>query len=364
MDLGDSIQATRRRRVLFRLGAVVAGLVLAVLAGEIALRVFRYDRSYFNPLHSFHEPDPVIGHRGRNGFEGRFRRPEFDVVVAHDEYGFRRHEHAHPRAPEGAAVFVFGDSFTWGWGVGQGRVFTDRMNLRMPGHTVLNFGLNSSGTAQQFLLFEKHGRDRLEPGDHVVVLFSNNDFSDNAAGPLDIRIEKHRVRCLGPRKRFGLGLKDTLKDASYLFNFAAYSIDRWKGTHRRRQALASAPRLADASPEIVITKHYLTAFRDACSERRANFWVAYVPGQAEMGESPPEGGTWLTAEQAFRNAFFACAASLGLQTIDLLPAMVEARDTGALGRLTFLHDEHWNEQGHACVAGILARTLYPGESGK
>ncbi|MHC4731629.1 MAG: hypothetical protein ACYS6Z_13720 [Planctomycetota bacterium] len=238
------------------------------------------------------------------------------------------------------------------------------MALRMPGHTTLNFGLNSSGTAQQFLIFERYGLDRLARGDHVVVMFSNNDFSDNAGGLLDIRVEDGQVVCLGPRERFGLGWKDRLKDLSYLFNFAAYSLDRWKGTRQRQRALDTAPQLEGTSPEIVITKHYLKAFRDACSQRRASFWVAYVPGQAEMGESPPEGGPRRTAEQAFRAAFFTCAASLGLQTIDLLPAMVDARETGALGRLTFLHDEHWNEQGHACVAGILARTLLPGESGK
>jgi hypothetical protein len=188
-------------------------------------------------------------------------------------------------------------------------------------------------------------------------MFSNNDFSDNAAGMLDIRVEKGEVRCLGPRESFGLGIKDTLKDLSYLFNFAAYSLDRWKGTRQRQRALDSAPQLEEKSPEIVITRHYLQAFHDACAERGAHLWVAYVPGQAEMGESPPEGGPVLAAERAFRAGFFACAKALGLRTVDLLPAMVQARERDALGRLTFLHDEHWTEQGHACVAAILARTL-------
>jgi hypothetical protein len=174
---GDATEAAPRRRWLLRLAAVGAGLLLALLAGEIALRVVGYDRSYFNPLHSFHEADPFLGHRGRPGFEGRFRRPEFDVTVAHDEHGFRRHEHARPRTPGDTAVLVFGDSFTWGWGVSQGEVFTDQMHARLPGHTVKNFGLNSSGTAQQFLIFERYGLDGLQPGDHVVVMFSNNDFS-------------------------------------------------------------------------------------------------------------------------------------------------------------------------------------------
>lgn len=348
------------RRWLLRLAAVGAGLLLAVLVGEIALRVAGYDRSYFNPLHSFHQPDPELGHRGRPGFEGRFKRPEFDVVIAHDELGFRRHEHARPPAAGGKTVFVFGDSFTWGWGVGQGEVFTDRMNLEMPGYTVLNFGLNSSGTAQQFLIFRKYAQGRLAPGDHVVVMFSNNDFSDNAGGLLDIRIEDGEVRCLGPRERFGLGFKDTLKDASYLFNFLAYTLDRWKGTAQRQRALDTAPQLAENSPEIVITRHYLQAFRDACEEKRALLWVAYVPGQAEMGESPPEGGTVLAAEQAFRAAFFSCATGLGLRTIDLLPAMVAAREKEGLGRLTYLHDEHWKAQGHDCAAAILARVLRSG----
>ncbi len=40
----------------------------------------------------------------------------------------------------------------------------------------------------------------------------------------------------------------------------------------------------DASPAVQITRHYLAELRDACRAKQVRFLVAYVPGQAELGE--------------------------------------------------------------------------------
>src|SRR5262245_23141014 len=155
------------RRVVFPIVAVLVGILLAGGSLEIALALGGYDRTYFNPLNSFHIGHPLVGYLGKPDFVGRFRRTDFDTVIAHDARGFRRQEHQKPQCRH--RVLTFGDSFTWGWGVSQGEVFTDQMNLMMPTDCVENFGLSGSGTVQELALFQEFGEKELSAGDTVLL---------------------------------------------------------------------------------------------------------------------------------------------------------------------------------------------------
>lgn len=96
---------SRSRTAVFRTVALVSALFVAGAVAEVGLRVGGYDRAYFNPLQSFHEAHPLVGYRGKPGFVGRFRALEFDVVIAHDDRGFRRQEHR--SVPEALSPPVF-----------------------------------------------------------------------------------------------------------------------------------------------------------------------------------------------------------------------------------------------------------------
>ena len=106
-----------RRRVLFPALAMCASLFAAIAAAEIGLRIAGYGRSYTNPMGSFFVLDGETGYHGKPNFTGRFRRAEFDVTVEHDKNGFRRGEEA--GAADSREVYVLGDSFIWGYGIGQ-----------------------------------------------------------------------------------------------------------------------------------------------------------------------------------------------------------------------------------------------------
>ena len=77
-------------RTLFPLLAIVLSLLTTAVIGEGALRLAGYSPSNVNPLKSFHEFDPVLGWRGRKLYTARFKRPDFDVVVALDAARFRK----------------------------------------------------------------------------------------------------------------------------------------------------------------------------------------------------------------------------------------------------------------------------------
>jgi hypothetical protein len=334
----------RRRLWLFRLSALVLSIAAASLVAEVGLRLAGYGRRYANPVSSFHEPDDVACYRGKPHFVGRFKKRGFDVVIAHDEWGFRRQEHQREPASGANHVFVLGDSYTWGWGVAQGRVFTDQMSLHMPGHRVHNLGLSASGTVQQFAVFDRHVRDRLQPGNIVVVAFVGNDFSDNVNACLRGEVVDGEVRTVGP-VQIESELKDRLKDSSYLFNLLAFTVDRAKARWRQREGARRVilgdgkhelPRLADDSPEIVVTRHYLAKLKKACEEKGARLTVVSISWDTQLLE---------------------LTESLAIETLDMIPRLEAAREAGEIGEWTLPHDSHWNEAGHALAGKLIAEWL-------
>ncbi len=333
-----------------------------------------YTRSYVNPFGSFHEPDPVLGYHGKPNFRGRFRQREFDVLIAHNDQGFRRQEHLGEASPERKNVYVLGDSFVWGYGISQGREFTDQLNLLMPGYRVWNFGLAGSGTVQQYVIFEKHVLPQIHRGDLVLLAFFVNDFADNVGrilhGSLYAKLENGAVRMVPPDGSAVSGsLKNKLKDWSALFNLLSYCVDRWRSSRRSAAPLPSSSdratlvqanaRMADDGPEVKITKFYLAAFKKACDEKQTRLAIAYIPGQAELGEDDVSRTEDIAQPEqaACRRAFFRCTDELKIDTIDLLPYLLRAKKAGQLERVTFRYDFHWNEGGHRLAAEVITLAL-------
>jgi len=364
------------RRIFFPLAAMSLALIATCLCGEIGLRLCGYNRSYLNPIGSFHWPDPVTGCRGKPNFTGRFRTRDFDVVVSQDELGFRRREE-HPGLPHMQHdLYVLGDSFVWGYGVGQQEVFTNQMEPLLPGYRVHNLGLIGAGTVEEYTLFKTYVYDHLRPGDQVLLALFGNDFGDNVGRYLDERLHATidadgKITLVPPRAgTFANQLKSEFKDWSCLFNLVTYCIDRYRDSGSHTQDTTKATRIvpsteaivkatSDDSAEVRITRHFLAELKKACDEKQAKFTVAYIPGEAELGEddimstgdlSPPE-------ELAYRQAFERITKSLNITTIDLLPAMLDAKRTKRFERLSFPHDFHWNAAGHTVAAEAICKGL-------
>jgi hypothetical protein len=219
----------------------------------------------------------------------------------------------------------------------------------------MNFGLSASGTLQQNVLFETHGQPLLAAGDTVLLMFFGNDFNDNVNGSLHAEVRDGQIRLVGPTKQ--LAAKSVLKDRSYLINLIVYTVDRIGAVIKRRheaQWMAAWTTLGDQSPEIIVAKHYLRAFRDACAEKQARLVVAYIPERGELNETGDADEKRRAVEQAYRRAFFQSTQALGIQTIDLLPHLLAGKKANGQVRLTFFRDEHWNASGHALAARILS----------
>jgi hypothetical protein len=362
---------------LYRLLAVSLSLLMACLAGELLLRLIGYSRSYVNPGGSFLDFDPLLGARGKPNFSGRFQTRDFDIVVAHDQNGFRRPVE-HPELPSPQRdVYVIGDSFVWGCGVGQTGVLTNRMETLMPGYRVHNFGIAGSGTVEQYTVFKTHIRDQLRAEDTVVVAFyAGNDFGDNVGrffhDRLHATIRDGKVCEVPPsgERSTVKQLKNSLKDHSCLFNLVTFCIDRFKysgvavrSSQRSKRQPPPAEEIAAAAADngapVVVTRFYLAEFKKACAEKGVNLLVAYIPGQAELGEDDFSSTDEFTGpeEAAFRPAFFRITQSLGIKTLDLLPPLLATKQAGRFDRLTFCYDQHWNEHGHLVGAEALSSLI-------
>jgi lysophospholipase L1-like esterase len=335
------------RKYVFRSLAVMLSLTVAGGIAELSLRTIGYNRSYVSPFSSFHQPDPVLGWRGKPNFSGHWRQGDFDVFIAQTENGFRRLDHGKDPEDVQNTVYVLGDSFVWGYGTSQGENVADQLNFLLPTQQVENFGLAGAGTVQEHAVFEQHVRPSLRRGDTVLVFFYGNDFGDNMGrileGSLHAEVRDGRVRPVPPDpSRAPSELMSKLKDWSYLFNL-----------------LASPAVISDASPEVQVTHCYLEKFKKACDEKHAQLLVAYIPGQAELEEDDCSFTEDLSPAQqiGYRKAFFRCVDQLGIETIDLLPRMLAAKKAHRFDRLTFQHDFHWNKNAHLLAAETVSSVL-------
>jgi lysophospholipase L1-like esterase len=340
--------------------AILSSLLATAVVGEGVLRLAGYSPSNVNPLKSFHEFDPVLGWRGRKLYAARFMRPDFDVLIALDAAGFRKQvnlDAKRDKAPH--RVFVFGDSFVWGWGVGQGEVFTDKMNLLLPDYSVHNYGIDGIGTVVEHLIFSTEVRKQLRPDDVVLLMFYNNDFADNVdRKKVHAEAVNGDVQVVNPAKPLTTPVEDWLKNHSYLCNFVWFRADLYRLTrvNRKFEDEALGCTITESDERFAVTKDILAKFQADCEATKARFVVAHIPCQEEFSEARASRPNKLANEKARAEMLFSITRALQIETIDLLPGFL-ARKSKTGETFTFKKDGHWNSTGHQAAAELLSEYL-------
>ncbi|MBX3027313.1 SGNH/GDSL hydrolase family protein [bacterium] len=334
-----------------RLALVLVGTAVALAAVELALRLQGGVPEVANPLYSFHASDPQLGWRGRPDVRLRFRRPQFDVEIAHDAAGWRLPDPPPPADPA-RRVLVLGDSFTWGWGVPQGAVYTDHLQRALPRAAIANRGVNGFGTGQEYLLLRQELAARRY--DVVVLQFFFNDLADNVEGksgrrPL-FRLDGDRLLPPATPLRPLTGpLHQWLKDHSRAFLLLDFTARALGGGNApaaplRPTAQGAAPLDDRQIPGAELTARLLAAIADAVHGHGARLVILYAPHRLELtapGALPPVvRAAHAVAERA--------ALDGGAAWVDLTPVLSGAREP-----VLFPGDEHWTPAGHALVARAL-----------
>lgn len=148
---------SRWRLVAWKAGALVIGAVIALIAGELTLRVAGWAqdidyRRYLVELKNAKRLPPAIFHPQataanlmRPNASGLSATSDFTVEYSINSKGVRDREYTYERPAGFVRFLALGDSFTFGEGVPYGRRFTDIPEERIDGIEIINMGVPGFG---------------------------------------------------------------------------------------------------------------------------------------------------------------------------------------------------------------------------
>jgi hypothetical protein len=168
------------RRWAGRLGLLLFGLVLALLLGEVLIRMFANE----GPIQTFR--DREIGRRFTRSWEGDVYVEEAGRVVHQRFNAEGMRDRDWPLEPLGGEVraAVLGDSMVAALATDESRRFTSTLRFRStpvggpPADGAMNWGVSGSSPALAVRLFETRVK-RYAPDLVVLVWFVGNDLSDD-----------------------------------------------------------------------------------------------------------------------------------------------------------------------------------------
>ena len=318
------------------------GVVLGIGALEVLLRAMGTVPEVENPLYSFHQSDEFVGWTGVPGIRQRFVRVDFDTLVEHTPEGFRRPRPEVPAAA-GRSVLVLGDSFAWGWGVGQGELFTDWLQRALgPEVAIHNRGVNAFSTSQELLLLERELERRRYA--EVVLVFSNNDFTDNLDGKAGRRPwfdleDGHLVPRNQPPARLMSPIVALLKRSlaiSWLDYRFSRASERLRGPEPTPEPSAERPKNVGPPPlspqSREVTAALLREMNRLSTEHGAGFTILVWQGSARR----------MDILDICKDEDLAC--------VDLWPSLDQHERSASIELPV---DGHWSPLGHRVVAELV-----------
>jgi GDSL-like Lipase/Acylhydrolase family len=309
--------AARRGEILL----LVLGLVLALVAGEVTVRVL-----------SLATPRP-LGYAPVDT-DGRERRPI-------NREGYRDRERAVEKAKGARRVVLLGDSFTWGasvlfddtYGQRLERWLNDRRGEPWEVVSLAVPGMNTVGQATQL---ENEG---FAYGPDVVVLgYVLNDSEDESAAEARRAADWLADRTAPPSR--------PLLDRSALIRVVRSRL--WATTENRRRVEGFRSMYAPSYSGWVAAQKALRAMGGACRQRGVPFVVLVFP----LFGSPLDDGYPFTDLHA---RVARAAAEAGAKVVDLLPFYRGLRSD--LLVVDGTNDEHPNEIAHRIAAQTLRKGL-------
>jgi carbamoyltransferase len=263
-------------------------------------------------------------------------------------------------------VFVFGDSFTAGDGVSNGKRFSDELERLLPGTDFYNFGLPGSGTDQQLIAFNKFARGLSFDLVMVAVLVENirritAQFRPVQSGDRRIRFvskpyfELHDGRLV----RYHNPVPQEAVDADELS--AGVVVDqggRFSGLRKLVKSLGLkevVQRLtgyqpvpdydSNSSPAWLLMRALLLAWRETC---QSPLLVVPLPLYQHVEETADA--------SAYQQRFRELASETGIAVHDVLPDLRRYSMQQRRG-FRFATDVHLTPAGHQALARSLAPAI-------
>lgn len=344
------------RAAYWAITALGLGVVLTGLA-ELFLQL-RWDAPSERSTSAFW-PHPLYLQGPAPGARGVQVSSEYACTFENNLLGFRGPLPDLATGGERARLLVLGDSQTFGLGVSEGETFCDRLRAAAPQLEVVNAGSNGYGTRESLAVLHHFGA-AWRP-DAALLVFFWNDLEDNVKHPLpefelDGQSRVSRVDTYPadfdplalraaiqavPQGASGLRLPKFFKEGLRGLRYRWFGIKRRSIRDREQldQAWAVAARL-------------LAVMKARADELDCRLVVASLPDHNQVD---PEAVIRNIEPLHFeiQERLFAECAALGIETIDLRPALRAAFEAGG-APLYYYADRHLTPRGHAVVAEALA----------
>ncbi len=363
-------------RVLLLLATLLVSFGLA----EAGLRIIGFD------FPQFHERHDTLGLTLKPGAQGWYTE-EGRAYVQVNSAGMRDLERAREKPPGRLRIAVLGDSYTEAIQVDRARAYPALLekHLNTCGRPVevLNFGVSGFGTAQQLLTLRSKVWD-YAPDVVLLGFFPSNDVVNNSRA-----LEADKLRPFFVKEGDALVLDTSfrqqrsyrlLANPAYRFlrshsRVLMLGLKARKGLMTLRAPQAGAPQLGldwlvfrpPASPAWVeawdITERLLLAMHEEVAGHGATFAIASVTEAAAVHPSK-EMRERYAAELQMPDFLYAerrLAGFAAKHRIAYLP-LTEGMDRLAAGKPLHGFGEtlglgHWNEDGHAAAAQLMAEFL-------
>lgn len=182
-DATSARRSGRAARIAVRVVAVFVGLLLPLLALEVAIRLFgpilpgNYDTG------SMVRRDPILGHFHPANTHTWIKTPQFTVRMDFNPMGLRDPRQSYDKPPGTYRILVLGDSYVEGAQVQANQTMAARLESMLTQQAgrpveVINAGVFGYGTTQEYLLLDEIGA-KFQP-DLVLLFFCHcNDIANN-----------------------------------------------------------------------------------------------------------------------------------------------------------------------------------------
>ena len=218
-----------RRALMKNIALVLSGVLIALVLGELALRIAYKDK--FGRRPGFYIADTELGWRSAPNLDHNFYGPDFKIAVRTDADGCRLG--ALGEIDYGRRlVLLCGDSYAFGWGVSTGESMASSLDglvydASAGGMRVVNLGIGGYGTLQYYFWLMRFLKTH--PSLDIaalIVVHAENDATDN------LKSLGYHIGAWGVHGREG-----GTRSWSHLINFIGYARSLIGG---RRDAARSA----------------------------------------------------------------------------------------------------------------------------
>ena len=348
------------KKVFFRLGAITIGLGIAMLMGEIGLRLLQPARlsSSGRERDFFCRFDPELGWAPLPNITALHQKGDLSGLVHQNNYGLRGPDDMQLNKTTGKRrVLVLGDSYAWGYGVNQTELFS-APEVHGTNDEILNFGVSGYGTDQEYLFYQRDGTNFVV--DEVVVAFNpyNNvahNLAPNQYGYLkpyftlenqQLILHTEHIRKSTLRSMFS-GLNHHSRVWN-LLRVLGNSLERPKGIAEARQSVHGPDDVSERDRAGVdLTVAILKKLKDAASAQKADFSVIFVPYKPHIDNRLPYNHPLVPL----------IAAGLTHAGITYREPYPEFLKAALAGVHPFKNpDHHFGPEGHALFAKFLTHT--------